>query len=189
MHAGFGGSLLAEQPGGLPASMANLEAVWIEDDGATGAYAAGTVFPPGLPILLAARISGLRGTRIRFTIETAGGVIVLGPVEIGVVADLFSPSEVGKLSTNAPPVDGNYVVRAVDMVPFLPDTEKTTTFSVLATAPIPGLGTIPVPGTGGGGVGSLFDSLKALAIPAAIVVGLLVLAPTINRAGRRFIGD
>lgn len=169
---------------GQSAEMSTLAAVWIQPDNQPGtAYPVGAVLPPRLPIVLAAHVNGLvRGTHVRFSVERSSGQVVFGPVVIKTVAGLLSTEEFAFLGAQTPPDDGAYVLRAVELVPFFPDSEKTTTFQVLANAVPPIVGKPPAakPGIG---------QYLPLIIAGVALVVVIALSPTINRGLGRFLGD
>lgn len=131
----------------------------------------GQVFPNEAIRYYATGIYKISNSDVHFVVTGPQGIVVDENVSLG----LFSDE--AYLDTVAPAQEGNYTFAvAARTFPVLPTHDAILMFTVTKAAPPP-----PTPPPGGG---SFFDSLQKLLIPATILVGLVVIGPTIASWGK-----
>ena len=125
---------------------------------------------PGEAIVLYAKLGVVGGDMARFTISTLfGGEVVFGPIDKR--TGFFSDSV--ELDAVAPTAAGDYLWTVTEIRPFWPDDTKRMAFTVTPDAPQP-----PSPPGGGG----TFGKYTGWIVGAGILIALVALSPSINRA-------
>lgn len=183
-----GGSISARQPGAMPPTMsqASMAAVYIRvqrqaGDGSWFSIASGASVRPNEAIRLVYGGWGIGNYIVELSIiAAANGAIVWGPVQDPI---LLGGGDRQLLAPPGTTLTGYSAIATTvsTPLPFMDKPQVAFAFFVDPAAAAPPVK--PPPDTG------FLGQLSKLIIPVAIVAGLVVLSPTINRIGSRTLGD
>jgi len=166
---------MCRQPGQMPPTMyqarMSMQGVWLEINGNKMQQGA-AIRPLTLVTLVADLLPSDNTSHVIFEIRNVTGATVFGPVQVEPTGSL---NPFARIETNLTPVTGNYTLFAKDVRPLFPDETKTFDFIISENAPPPPDRKINIP-------------WMPLLIGGGILLGLVVLSPTINTFGKRLGG-
>ena len=136
----------------------------------------GSLIPPSTLVTAVSDLGFIHGDTVRFQVFNADlNLSIFGPLDVPVTG-LFNYQ--AKVTFDTGSLEGNYYVQATEVRPLFPDDVKAFAYIISSAAPPP-----PAPKAG------FLGALTTLLVVGGVIVSVVALSPTINRGGKRLLGD